>query len=138
MNNGYNEHNNNFYQNSGGSSDNYTYTVLTRPKSRVWSVLAIMSSMIGLFCCCSTGYIGLGLGILGIIFAIISRKSLGYFDTTSIFAIIFGIFGIVISAAILLFSYALLTNPELQELFESYLEYYEQSFGEAFPTPDEF
>lgn len=142
MNNGFNEQNNNFYQNSGGyqggGGNDYAYTVLTRPKSRVWSVLALMASMVGLFCCCCIEYAGLILGVVGIIFAIISRKSLGYFDTTSIFAIIFSIFSIVLSVAILAFEYAIETNPDLKELFESYLEYYEDVYGEALPGPEEF
>lgn len=142
VNNGFNEQNNNFYQNSGGHQSggggDYAYTVLTRPKSRVWSVLALMASMVGLFCCCCINYAGLILGAVGIILAIISRKSLGYFDTTSIFAIIFSIFSIVLSAAILAFYYAIETNPDLKELFESYLEYYEGMYGEALPSPDEF
>lgn len=142
MNNGFNEQNNDFYKSSGAytgaNNEQYAYTVLTRPKSRVWSVLAIMVSMAGLLCCCCIDYAGIACGVLGIILAIISRKSLGYFDTTSIFAIIFAIFSIVLSLALLVLGYMIATNPDIQEWLESYLEYYESTYGEVLPGPDEF
>ena len=98
-------------QNPGGQN-NYAYEVLLRPKTRVWSVLAIVFGIFSILCCCMN-YVGLIIGALAIVFAIISRKTLGYFDTTSIVAIIVAIFGIVLSLAVLFVSFVVLNDPEL-------------------------
>ena len=103
-------------QNPGGQN-NYAYEVLMRPKSRVWSVVAIVFGILSILCCCMN-YIGIIVGALSIVFAIISRKKLGYFDTTSIVAIIVAIFGIVLSLAVIIVSVVVVNSPEYIEMIQ--------------------
>ena len=59
-----------------------------------WSVAALVLSILSLLCCCFD-WLGLGLGVLAIVFSIVSRKSLGYFDGLSVAALVVGIIGAV-------------------------------------------
>ena len=115
----HNDDNYNFYEdnreNASGGTNNYTYEVLLRPKTRAWSVVAIILGIVSLLCCC-IDYIGIAAGVLAIVFAIVSRKTLGYFDKTSIAAIIVGIFGIVLSVALVIVSVVLINSPEYQQM----------------------
>ena len=62
--------------------------------TKAWSVAALVLSILSLLCCCFD-WLGLGLGVLAIVFSIISSKSLGYFDGMSVAALVVGIIGAV-------------------------------------------
>ena len=113
------------YNPNGGSNPNYAYTVLMKPKTRVWSVLSVVLAALSILCCCFD-FAGIIFGVVAIVFAVISRKVLGYFDTTSIVAIIIAIFGIVLSVALLIVGAVIASNPEYLEM----MEIYEEMFGE--------
>lgn len=114
----------NFYENDsdqngknpyGSGGNNYTYEVLLRPKTRAWSIVAIILGIASVICCC-LDFVGIIAGVLSIVFALISRKTLGYFDATSIAAIIVGIFGIVLSVAMIIVGVVLINSPEYKEM----------------------
>ena len=62
--------------------------------SMIWSVLSLLASVLSVVLC-TFYYLALPLSVMGVIFALVSRKSLGYFDKMSLFGIIIGIFGFV-------------------------------------------
>jgi len=99
---------------SSGDEKSYAYkTVLDgTPRSRGFSVASMVLGIVSI--CLSSGlYIGFILGGLAIVFSIVSRKILGYFDGMSIAGIILGIFGLVFSAFSIAVNLYLFTHPKL-------------------------
>jgi hypothetical protein len=82
----------------GGEERYYELFDKDKPKSYVWSVIALVlgicAAIVSVF-----HWIGLALAIGAVVFAAISRVKLGYFDTFTIIAIISAIFGIVFCVA---------------------------------------
>jgi hypothetical protein len=74
----------------------YAYQDMMQYKSRGWSVASFVLSIISVVCCCAW-YVSCVLAILAIIFAIVSRRNLGYFDGFSVAGLVIGIFGLVFS-----------------------------------------
>lgn len=69
-----------------------------KPKTYLWSVIALVLSL------CSVlvsifHWIGAVLAVAAIVFAVIARVKLGYFDTFTVIAIIASIFGVVFCVA---------------------------------------
>ena len=96
----------------------YKSVIEGKKKSRVWSVVSLICSIISLLCCCFP-VMGIVLGILAIIFAVVSRSSIGYFDGLAIAGLIVGIFGLVFSVAI----FVIANSPWFTELLKEYEEY---------------
>lgn len=113
------------YNPNAGPNPNYAYTVLMKPKTRVWSVLSVVLAALSILCCCFD-FAGIIFGVIAIVLAVVSRKVLGYFDTTAIVAIIIAIFGIVLSVALLIVGVVIANNPEYLEM----IEIYEDMLGE--------
>ena len=101
----------------------YKSVIEGKKKSRVWSVVSLICSIISLLCCCFP-VMGIVLGILAIVFAVVSRSSIGYFDGLAIAGLIVGIFGLVFSVAI----FVIANSPWFAELLKEYEEY-EKSQG---------
>ena len=80
---------------AGESNDRY-YEVFEKSKTKTmfWSVMSlafgIASVALSVF-----GWVALSLGTLAVIFAVVSRIKLGYFDNKTIVGMMLGIFGIV-------------------------------------------
>lgn len=66
------------------------------PKTMAYSVICLVFSLMSIVCCC-TGFISLLFAAAAIVFSIISRKHLGYFDTMSIVGLVVAIVGAVFS-----------------------------------------
>lgn len=81
-------------ESKNASSDEVYVPASGKRATRAWSVAALVLSIISLLCCCF-GWLGLGLGILAIVFSVVSRKSLGYFDSMAVAALVVGIIGAV-------------------------------------------
>ena len=96
----------------------YKSVIEGKKKSRVWSVVSLICSIISLLCCCFP-VMGIVLGILAIVFAVVSRSSIGYFDGLAIAGLIVGIFGLVFSVAI----FVIVNSPWFTELLKEYEEY---------------
>ena len=119
-------------------NDDYIYQMVTgrgRRKTYGWSVASMVCGIISVICCC-TGYAGVIFGILAIVFAIISRKILGYFDGMAIAGLVLGIIGTVLGATLLVATYSI-DDADMQKFLDEYMEEYYQQFPEARPdTPD--
>lgn len=126
--NGYKNNNNENNDNQFGQGQDpqdYAFRTVMRngkPKTMGWSVASLVLGIISVVCCCF-GYASLILGVLAIVFSVLSRKSLGYFDGLSIAGLILGIFGLVFGLAVVIG--ALLVPEELLE------DYFQQYYGES-------
>ncbi len=136
--------NNNYQENNGFNSDtnrtegsnqsdfwnenDYAYKTIMRngmPKTKGWSVASLVIGIFSAVCCCF-GWSGLVLGALAVVFAVLSRRRLGYFDGMSIAGLVLGIFGFVIGAILTILTYAL-PQEFWDEFYKGYLEGLEQS-----------
>ena len=75
-----------------------------KEKSRVWSVASIAMAIAALLCSMFI-YPAIVLGALAIIFALFSRKNIGYFDGLALAGLIIGIAGVVFGVGGFLLSY---------------------------------
>lgn len=90
--------------------------------SRIYSLISIVSSVISVaFALLSLPLVALIFGALGIVFAIISRNNLGYFDNISLWGLIIGIFGVVFSFMSFIFASLLSENESFKNFIESLL-----------------
>ena len=119
------EWNNNGYGTDG--SEEYAFQTLDRrgrPKKLGWSVASLVCGIIGAFTA-SFGFSGIILGVCAVVFAIVSRRILGYFDVKSIAGLIFGIFGAIFGAAMLIYAATLDEEDQkflwdwIRQLFEN-------------------
>lgn len=97
-------------------------------KSRAWSVASVVVSVVSLICCCAH-WVGAVLGALAIIFAIISRKNIGYFDGLAIAGLIIGIFGVVFGISGYIFLYTIETSEYFEEFLRELEEQYPDIYG---------
>lgn len=117
-------------QNNG---EDYVYkkVMLDKQHSRAWSVASLTASIGSLLCCCFAS-VGIILGILAIVFAIISRRNIGYFDGLSLAGLIIGIFGTVFGVASIILSFVVEESGFYEE-FYSELERIERENGTNLP-----
>ena len=86
----------------------YAFQTVTRrgkPKTIGWSLASLLCGIAALITSVF-GWPGIALGVLSIVFAVVSRVILGYFDGMLIFGFILGLHGIFIGIA----SIALIVN----------------------------
>ena len=108
------------------------------PRSRGWSVASMVLGILSVICCCIT-YGGLIMGLLAIVFAVVSRRNLGYFDGMAIAGLVLGIIGAVFGIMTIISDIYLSANPELFENYLKYLESLEANLeGGAAGTTDGF
>ena len=108
------------------------------PRSRGWSVASMVLGILSVLCCCIT-YGGLVMAALAIVFAIVSRRNLGYFDGMAIAGLVLGIIGSVFGIMTIVSDIYLSANPELFENYLKYLESLEANLeGGAAGTTDGF
>ena len=67
------------------------------PKTRVFSVVSLVLGIVSILFS-FIGWLGFIVGAVAIVFSVVSRVKLGYFDSMAIFGLILGIFGIVFGA----------------------------------------
>lgn len=68
---------------------------LSKPKTRAFSIASLILGILSLVCCCG-GFLSFVLGVLAIIFSVVARRHLGYFDGMSIAGMTCGIVGAVL------------------------------------------
>jgi hypothetical protein len=120
---------NNQYQQ--GDGQDYAFQTLMRngrPKTKGWSVASMVLGIISVICCCG-GWCGIILGIGAIILAIVSRKSLGYFDGMSVAGIVLGIFGFVLGITLII-GIAMLPDEFWDEFWAEYNKMYGGELGD--------
>ena len=92
-------------------------------KTMGWSVASMVLGIISVVCCCF-GWSGLILGTMAIVFSVVSRKSLEYFDGMSIAGLVLGIFGLVFGVAMIIGTYL---PPD--SYWNSFFEEFESEFN---------
>lgn len=123
-NNGNNQENNDnsYYYGENNNEQDYAFQTVMRngrPKTMGWSVASLVLGIISVVCCC-LGWAGAILGACAVVFAIISKKRLGYFDGMSVAGLVLGIFGFVFGVALLVVTYSM--PPEFWEEYQKMLE----------------
>ena len=81
---------------------------------RSWSVAALLVAICAVVCCFLPP-LGMSLGGIAVLFCIISRISLGYFDNISTASLIIAVFGIVFGAGAII----ALSNPAIKEAVQN-------------------
>ena len=107
-------------------NEDYAYnTVMSngKPKTRLWSVLSLVLGILSVVCCC-IGWTGIVYGALSIIFAVISRNRLGYFDGMAIAGLVLAVFGMVFGITVLILPYVI-PDEWLEDWMDIYFEEYE-------------
>ena len=117
--------NNDFDTQSRGEGEEYRdgyadgqVQMAPKPKTLGWSVASMVVGILSVVCCCF-GYTGIIFGIGAIIFSIVARKTLGYFEGMSIAGLVLGIFGLVFGAAIV---WNTIFNSEFIDYMNKYYE----------------
>jgi hypothetical protein len=90
----------------------------------VWSVASCAAAIISILCSLFP-YPAIVLGALAIIFAIFSRRNIGYFDGLALAGLFIGIAGVVFGAGGLFFNYF----AENSEWYKQLMEQIENSGG---------
>ena len=115
-----NENKENFAENVAGTEESefaYKNVLGVKSNTRLYSVISICLSILSVILFfLPVG--GIVCGLSGILFALFSRKNLGYFDNISLWGLIIGIFGTVFSIMGLVFVYALSDT----EFYKSFME----------------
>lgn len=129
MNGNYNGYNNG----DQGGNRGYTFQTVMDIKSRNRG-FAIASMVLGIFSilCCCFNYVALIIAALSIIFAVVSRVRMGYFDGMAIAGLVLGIIGLVFAVAVTLVDLVFL-NEYLEWIKANYPEIYEQLEGAEAP-----
>ena len=133
MNDWNNGYDNNQNSNSSYNEQEYAFQTLMRngrPKTVAWSVASLIAGIVSVVCC-SLGWTGIILGALAVIFAILSRRMLGYFDGMSIAGLILGIFGFVFGVAWVVAMNSLPPEfwEEVKKSLEEYMKQNEDIYG---------
>lgn len=102
MNRNNNDYNYNPFEENNDSD--YLYQVLNRrgrKKTYGWSIAAMVCAIVSVVSFLSP-ISAIILGVLAIVFSLISRKSLGYFDGKAVAGLILGIIGLLLGTSMLL------------------------------------
>ena len=86
-----------------------------KPKYILWSLISAVLGGISVICSLY-GWIGLIVGAAAVVFSIISRVNLKYFDKITIAGLILGIFGMVFGASTIVLS-VLIENGKLTDYY---------------------
>ncbi len=90
---------------------------MMHPKTQAYSIVALVAGIASVATCCS-GIFSVAAGCVAIIFAIVARKHLGYFDTKALLGLIFGIFGAVLGTVLLLSILSYGFDETFREIFQ--------------------
>ena len=95
-------------ENSTGTESEFAYkkVMVSKQNSRLLSLISIAFSALSVFLC-FIPWLGIISGCLGVLFAVLSRKNIGYFDNISLVALIIGIFGTVFAVMGIIFAHIL-------------------------------
>lgn len=125
-------------QNESYNGEDYIYkkVMLDKRNSRAWSVASLSLSIFSLLCCCFVDWLGMILSALAIVFAIISRKNIGYFDGLSLAGLIVGIFGIVFGIASIILGQLMVNNEYFEEFLKEWENYLNENGGGEITPPE--
>ena len=98
------------------------------PKSKGYSIAALVLGILGVICCC-TGYSALLFGALAVVYSVISRKHLGFYDGLALAGLILGIVACVLGVSELVATY-FFTGSASEEFWEYFFNSFEDAMGE--------
>ncbi len=73
-------------------------TISVPTNNRAWSIASLVCGILSIVCCCIL-WLPLVFAVLAIVFAVLARKSMGYFDGLALAGLICGIVGAVLALA---------------------------------------
>ena len=97
------------YDNGNGENPYNIFDKMGRPKNIGWSIASCVAAGLSIFLSIF-GWAGIACGVCAVIFSVLSRRALGYFNGWSIIGLLLGIVGTVFSTAMVFIAF---TNPEL-------------------------
>ena len=100
-----------FYEYKEESSEGLENIIeeLSTPKTKGYAIASLILGIFSVVCCC-VSWLGLIAGAGAIVFSVLSRRHLGYFDTMTVVGMILGIFGVVFGILTIVFT--LVVNSE--------------------------
>ena len=104
----------------------------SRPKTRAYSVLSLVIALAALLVGALGGWFGLGFSLLSLGFAASARVHLGYFDRTTVAALVLALCALVFSVASIVFVY-LLESGALDAYFAPFFDGYGDGGGSLPP-----
>ena len=84
----------------GGEND-FAFAIVNekgKPKSLIWSIISLVLAILSVILA-PLGWVGLITGVCAIVFAVIARIKMGFFNGFIIAALLCSIFGVIFSAA---------------------------------------
>ena len=105
-----------------GTDQDYAFNTVGKngkPKTIGWSIASLVMGIVSIITS-FFGWTGLILGILAIIFAVFSRRTLGYFDRKTIVGLVLGIHGILIGITVIVLIFTL--SEETKNLIKDYIK----------------
>ncbi len=100
-------------QKNQNQNEEYVYkkVILDKHHSRAWSVASFVAALISpIVSFCGVEWLGIALSLLAVVFSVISRKNIGYFDRFSIAGLIIGIIGVVFAVACIILGYVFVSS----------------------------
>ncbi len=106
---------------------------LSRPRTMIYSILSLVLGIASCVLCCCGGWVSAGVGALGIVFSIVARRHLGYFDGMSVAGLVLGICGTLFGVAAVVLGYVIdsgVLDPYLEEFFAELEQELESQYPE--------
>ncbi len=102
-----NGENGEFYRSAPRSDEDISGVVenLSKPRTIIYSILSLAMGIASVVLSCCSGWFGLAIGVFGIVFSVISRHHLGYFDGLSIAGMVLGICGALFGLAFIILGF---------------------------------
>ena len=113
----------------GGNGYSYRAVMDVKSRNRGFAVASMILGIISIVCCCSY-YVGLTAAVLSIVFAVVSRVRMGYFDGFAVAGLITGIIGVVFGVALLVVDLVFIEALE-EYIRTNYPDIYEEAFKNA-------
>lgn len=115
---------NNDYNQQQNEAGSYAFQNVIDAKSsnRGFAIASLVLGILSIVCCCLT-YVGLAMAIMAVVFAIVSRGKMGYFDPLALTGLILGIIGVVFGISTVVTEILINTG-----MFDSYLEEFYKEF----------
>ena len=110
--------------NQNGTQYSYHAVMDVKSNNRGFAIASMVLGIVAIVCCCFY-YVGLVAAVLAIVFSVISRVRMGYFDGFAVAGLIMGIIGLVFGVAILIVE-VIFTEALNEYLATYYPEIYNQ------------
>ena len=123
-----------FYASSAPSPEDISGVVenLSQPRSMLYSIVSLACGIVSVVIGCCGGWLGLGIGALALVFSIVARRHLGYFDGKAIAGLVLGICGLLFGAATVALG-ILINNGVLDAFLDEVIREMEGDLGTSLP-----